>query len=122
MSQKYTVHIYNWSLTNNSSLKYVYKGGSFSYDWITNPIANYVDNQWHMLTVTFDGTLGMIYLDGTLFVTKASSSLNWGSMVNVTYFGVNNNEKFYNGKLDNFRSYNRALTPSEIQALFNAKQ
>ncbi len=92
--------------------------------WTSNSIASYVNNQWHMLTFTYDGNLAMLYIDGTLFqtVTSAGSKLTWGSDVNACYFGVNNNEGFYNGKLDNFRSYNRAITAAEVQTLFDAKQ
>ena len=77
-----------------------------------------------MLTFTYDGNLAMLYLDGILFqtVTSTGSKLTWGSNVNACYFGVNNNEGYYNGKLDNFRSYNRAITAAEVQTLFNAKQ
>ena len=79
-----------------------------------------------MLTLTFNGTTGLIFLDGVLFETKANNELRWSSLVNTSYLGTtadkNGNLGFYNGKLDNFRSYNRALTVAEINALFNAKQ
>lgn len=68
--------------------------------------------------------IGGMYIDGNLFQTETSpnSRWTWGSNVNATYFGVNNNVKFFNGKFDNFRSYNRALTAQEVQMLYNAKQ
>jgi len=92
--------------------------------WTSNSVASYVNNQWHMLTFTYDGNLAILYIDGNLFQTETSpnSRWTWSSNVNATYFGVNNNEKFFNGKLDNFRSYNRALTAQEVQMLYNAKQ
>ena len=92
--------------------------------WTSNSVASYVNNQWHMLTFTYDGNLAILYIDGNLFQTETSpnSRLTWGSNVNATYFGVNNNEKFFNGKLDNFRSYNRALTAQEVQTLYNAER
>ena len=94
--------------------------------WTTNSASNYVDNRWHMLTLTFDGNTGMIFIDGVLFETKANNELKWASDANTCYLGTtadkNGNIKFFNGKLDNFRSYNRALTAQEVQMLFNAKQ
>lgn len=111
--------------TETSCLSYVAgdKAGSWaSLTWTTNSLASYINNQWHMLTFTYDGNLAMLYIDGILFQTVTSEKYTWGSNVNATYFGVNNNEKFFNGKLDNFRSYNRALTAQEVQMLFNAKQ
>ena len=115
-------------LDGNSCIEYR-SGVEHAYSpvtWTTNSISSYVDNRWHMLTLTFNGTTGLIFLDGVLFETKANNELNWSSNVNTSYLGTtadkNGNLGFYNGKLDNFRSYNRALTTQEIQMLFNAKQ
>ena len=114
------------SITQNSALKMVYitntSVNSSTPQWVTNSISSYIDNHWHMLTFTFDGTNGKIYMDGALFEMKGSSKLQWGSNVNTTFFGTNFNMGYYNGKLDNFRSYNRALTAQEVQTLYNAKQ
>ena len=104
-----------------------YDSGNYAY-WVTDgSVSPYIDNRWHMLTLTFNGSIGMIYIDGNLFETKSSHDLAWGSEVNNSFLGVDKEEHgnaygFYNGKLDNFRSYNRALTTQEIQMLFNAKQ
>jgi hypothetical protein len=79
-----------------------------------------------MLTLTYDEAVAMIYIDGVLFETKESVDLRWGTNVETTYFGVATTKSgklgYYNGKLDNFRSYNRALSSAEVQALYNAKQ
>ena len=79
-----------------------------------------------MLTLTYDEAVAMIYIDGALFETKESVDLRWGTDVETIYFGVATTKSgklgYYNGKLDNFRSYNRPLTDSEIQTLYNAKQ
>ena len=75
-----------------------------------------------MLTFTYDGNLAMLYMDGNLFQTVTSSKYTWGSNVNASYFGINNNTGQFHGKLDNFRSYNRAITAAEVQMLYNAKQ
>jgi len=108
---------------DNTCIKY--NSYKTSKAWGTTAITDYVDNQWHMLTFAYDGNIGTIYLDGVLFATKVAD-LKWGSNVNVSFLGTttinSGNIGFYNGKLDNFRSYNRALTASEVQTLFNAKQ
>ena len=104
-----------------------YCSGNYAY-WTTDgTVTPYIDNRWHMLTLTFNGSIGMIYIDGNLFETKSRDDLAWGSEVNNSFFGVDKEQHgdaygFYNGKLDNFRSYNRALSTTEIQALYNAKQ
>ena len=123
-------HFMECTIKLNETSCFNYNAGDKPYtswsdlQWTSNSIASYVNNQWHMLTFTYDGNLAMLYLDGILFqtVTSTGSKLTWGSNVNACYFGVNNNEGYYNGKLDNFRSYNRAITAAEVQTLFNAKQ
>lgn len=92
----------------------------------TNSINSYIDNRWHMFTFTYDGNLGIIYIDGVLLETKSNTHLGWMEAINATYIGSNvrmfGSASNFNGKLDNFRSYNRALTAQEVQTLFNAKQ
>ena len=120
---------YSLNLTESSCINYI--ADSPIYPTTTNnPISNYLDNQWHMLTISVvnNGNLAMIYLDGVLFESTQSYGNNgwsWGSNVTMTFIGsaVNNNHAGkFNGKLDNFRSYNRALTAQEVQTLYNAKQ
>ena len=94
--------------------------------WKTiDPITQYIDNQWHMLTLTYNGTIGMIYVDGSLFEALSSNFLMWGSYVTTSMFGAdatNSTNGYFEGSLDNFRSYDRAITSAEVQTLYNAKQ
>lgn len=112
------------ALVFSSSANIYYR--SYGSGWTTNgTVSNYLDNQWHMMTLTYDGTILMAYIDGTLFETKSESDMKWGSNVNVSYIGAdetNSLGSYFTGKLDNFRSYNRALTANEIQMLYKAKQ
>lgn len=110
--------------SSNGNIKYV--SGSGTTLTTNGTVSNCLDNQWHMVTVTYDGTILMIYVDGVLFDSKASNSMAWGSSVTVSYFGTDDGYGgawgYFTGKLDNFRSYNRALTAQEVQTLYNAKQ
>ena len=119
---------YSLNLTESSCINYI--ADSPIYPTTTNnPISNYLDNQWHMLTISVvnNGNLAMIYLDGVLFESTQSYGNNgwsWGSNVTMTFIGsaVNNNHAGkFNGKLDNFRSYNRSLSALEVQSLYQAK-
>ena len=90
-----------------------------------NTIEAYTNNQWHMVTFTYNGAMGMIYFDGMLYATSTNTDYMWNTP-GATYFGSNcrmlDNKTNFNGKLDNFRSYSRALSATEVQALYNAKQ
>lgn len=111
-------------ITADSHFKYY--PNTAANNWVTGEeMSQYIDNQWHMLTLTYNGTVGMMYVDGTLLEAKSSDRLEWGTYVTTSLIGAdmtNSTNGYFNGKLDNFRSYNRALSASEIQTLFNAKQ
>ena len=111
-------------IMNNSRFRYT---PNHNIDgWTTNgDVTQYLDNQWHMVTITFDSKIAMMYIDGTFFESKNSTYMIWGSNVNESYFGADLTQSlfgFFKGKLDNFRSYDRALSESEIQTIYKAKQ
>lgn len=113
--------IFYMGFTGNSCISLTTRRG---YTWTsTNPITSYINNQWHMLTFTWNGTTANYYIDGILLETTQNSNLYWSTDVHAFYFGKHlRMDTVYNGKLDNFRSYNRALTQDEVRALYNAKQ
>ncbi|HPW65626.1 MAG TPA: carboxypeptidase regulatory-like domain-containing protein [Salinivirgaceae bacterium] len=92
-----------------------------------NPLpSNFLNNTWHLLTVTSDGTYLKYYIDGNLQDNKSTNSY-WPNHANfrIGFFAYNNmgtSQRYYNGHFDNVRIYNRALTQSEIMEIFNAKQ
>lgn len=118
----------NGRLVINTGTGYSSTSGS---TWITaNPITAFLNNQWHMLSFTYNGTTCIWYIDGVLFESIQSNSMYWLSTgINTTYFGkhgasygYSGNLMPFNGKMDNIRTYNRALTQDEVRALYNAKQ
>lgn len=99
-------------------------GGSWT---LSGPISTFLNNQWHMLTVTYTGSVASVYIDGALFETCNHNNLIWWDGYTRTYIGTNldySNQynNYYEGKMDNIRTYDRALTAAEVQALYNAKQ
>jgi hypothetical protein len=78
----------------------------------------YKDGKWHFIAGLFDGIAQYLYVDDTL---QGKQNRNYTSFNNSNvYIGndVNSCNPFI-GKLDEIRMYNRTLTTSEIQALFN---
>ena len=94
--------------------------------WETSGVVtSFFNNQWHMLTITYTGSLISLYIDGMLFETESSSGQFWWQQCTNVYIGGNmaqSSHFFFDGHLDNIRTYNRALTADEVQALYNAKQ
>ncbi len=91
------------------------------------PIIN--DGMWHYATVVFDASgasvTGAIYLDGEGYGTLDSgvSISGWATATsNPLKLGraiSGDSTYFFNGQIDEPRVYNRALSPSEVSALYN---
>ena len=80
------------------------------------------NNQWYHFVVTYDNNNVRFYKDGLIINTKiqTGSSINNS---NPLRFGANSllNGDWFNGKLDDIRIYNRALTDTEVQQLYQAE-
>ena len=77
-----------------------------------------ITSGWHLVTATYDGTTGRLYVDGVIvasdtFSAPANTSLPLyiGSDFMGSGFG-------WHGSLDEVRLYNRALTSAEVLALY----
>ena len=108
-----------------------YNGQSF-----TKPLFN---GQWHHLAFTYDETTSIlkIYFDGVEVPTPGTQGnlglgkLNLSSATNLVVGGWNKHANIegptdawisgFTGKMDQFRLYGKALTASEVLALYNSK-
>lgn len=76
------------------------------------------DGRWHNATVTFDGSLVTLYVDGAyansarLPLDTALATFNIGRQIM--------NSEFFAGAIDDVRVYDRVLTATEVKALFTA--
>ncbi len=81
------------------------------------------DGKWHFVTGTWDGTNIKVFVDGVQSggSTAFSGILKQGQS-NDAYIGMIETglPGFFPGSIDDVRIYNRALTASEIQALYKA--
>ncbi|HEY5945466.1 MAG TPA: LamG domain-containing protein, partial [Kofleriaceae bacterium] len=81
----------------------------------------FVVGQWHHVAATYDGADRRLYVDGTL-VTNAFANGPIGYDSHSAWIGCDDNGTagfalHFNGALDDFQVYNRALTQTEIQML-----
>jgi hypothetical protein len=76
---------------------------------------------WDHVCVTSTGTTAVLYLNGEV-VKSAAMTLNPSSLGPTTQDWLgrsqSSSDPYLNGKIDNFRIYNRALSASEVMALF----
>jgi len=80
-------------------------------------------NSWKHLVITSTGAGGTLefFVNGSNYGTLASPSYNWtggGSLQLAAEVGVG----VFKGEIDDYRFYDRALTPAEITALYNNKE
>ncbi len=79
------------------------------------------DNNWHLLVAIYDGTTQHIFVDGQLIISKVEQNPNPNTLIlNIGSGGglMGNFHRFIGG-IDDVRIYERALTMSEIQALYH---
>ncbi len=75
------------------------------------------DGNWHLVTASYDGTTGRIYVDGVLdTATAMTNQLNNTS--STLYIGTQVTS-FFQGSIDEVRIYNTALSAAQIQTLYN---
>lgn len=95
-----------------------------------NGIVN--NGQWHHIVAVHDATVGIttgsvkIYIDGVLQpsvtcnVSGTTSPINSNSGLPIRIgLDVPSGNRYFNGDLDDFFLYNRALTPAEVLQLYN---
>ena len=75
-------------------------------------------NNWYLLTGTFDGTTARLYVNGELQSSAARSDI--ATTTNVLRIGQQKagTNRWFNGRIDDVRIYNRALSAAEVQQTY----
>jgi hypothetical protein len=75
-------------------------------------------NSWCHVAVTLDGSLGVLYLDAVPVATNASLTVRpWQLLCKSNYLGKSQwaGDPYFNGEIDSFRVFSRALSAQEIR-------
>jgi hypothetical protein len=105
-SIKYSI----WLSSNQTSWDILYNESSN---------ANFVINEWKHVVMVKSNTTYFIYIDGMLDRTITTSIVAQSYLTGLKFGTYWNGQEAFNGKLDDFGVWNRALTPQEIADLFN---
>lgn len=129
-----------WTPTSDAIVKFYMVDDNCKCDtWLTweggNKVPGVQDNNWHHMAFVYDATTSKLtlYVDGVANpnvpqwgshgAEKIDGSkvtgLNIGGNTNIKDMGWGQN---WDGGLDQFRMYNKALTAAEVAALYNGKQ
>jgi hypothetical protein len=78
---------------------------------------NLVDDNWHLVTATYNGSVVRLYIDGN-FISEQGASLNTGT--DSLYIGSRiGGGSAFAGAIDQVAVWNRALTDQEILDMYN---
>lgn len=88
-------------------------------NWVRTSTSDFNDNQWHYLLIQRDGTTLRYYVDAVLLDVETLAG-DITSNADLLIGTSNDFLGFYVGLIDEIELYNRALTASEIQSIYNA--
>ena len=74
-------------------------------------------NNWHHIVVTFNNGTINVYADGNSKGSTTTPNTVFNSGANF-YIGDDNSGTFFNGKIDQVRIFNKALSSSEVTTLY----
>ena len=85
-------------------------------------VVEYTNNEWQHITATYDGETIRVYRNAGTPVENTTPSGNLNNDTAVLRIGKDSEQsdaRHFDGSIDDVRVYNRALSPQEIQQLYN---
>ena len=101
---------------NTGVMRFAIKNGGAEQQ-INAPVA-LPTNSWCHVAVTLDGSNGILYLDAIPVATNTSLTIRpWQLLTTSNYLGKSQfgADPFFNGKIDSFRVFSRALSAQEVR-------
>ena len=107
---------YNLQFDNGNEPEFtIHDDGS----WVTAQYGNSVSsNQWHHYVGTYDGTTIRFYVDGTLVDTNTVGDMDETNLPLGIAENLDASGRHLDGKMDEIRLYDRALSASEVSQLY----
>ena len=122
-SWSYSMHVsktgqtFNCRFTITSAPTYI----DLSWPGGVNGLQPYL-NQWNLVTCTYDGAQAKMYVNGVLRNTKNNPGVLAQNSEDIIIGNKLPNNYYFNGKIDDVRIYNKALTPQDVTDIFNLVQ
>ena len=112
----YGTGAYNFFINASGNLIFSQEG---NFDYVSGP--SITDTNWHHVAMTKAGGTIVFYLDGVAYTTPPYDvTLTFTGGPLELDFGERTMTTVFSGALDELSFYNRALSTSEIQAIYNA--
>ena len=105
-------------ITLRSTGKVYFESGSGA-DQIFSAVSK-SDGNWHQVILTYDSTTVRMYVDGILEGSATATLETLSSAFQLGNMPWDSNYK-YTGQIDDIRVYNRALSATEVQQIYNSQ-
>jgi hypothetical protein len=109
-------YLHAGSSNNNSPATGIFSGGQ---ERILYGGTRLTANTWVHLASTYDGTTQRLYVNGVQVASRAQTG-NIQTSTGVLRIGASVWGEYFQGRIDDVRIYNRALTAAQIQSDMNA--
>ena len=103
---------------NTGKMRFAIKNGGA--EQLIDAPAALATNSWQHVAVTLDGASGVMFLNGSPVATNNSVTIRpWQLLARSNYIGESQftNDPTFNGRIDSFRIFGRALGAAEIKDL-----
>lgn len=108
--------VYELYLTGDKACNAIWRGGSWTETCSTTSIS---PNHWYHVATTLGAGGARLYLNGVL-ENITSSALPTDQVITAINVGRASGFYYFSGLVDELKLYNRALTATEIQGIYNA--
>lgn len=108
----------SWGIGLSTNRSYITLAGLTTDPLLTNPVLT--TSSWYHLVATYDKQNVKFYINGVLDTVR-SVSTSTPSNTNPVRIGANSilSNNWFDGKLDDIKIYDKALTQSEVDNLYN---
>jgi alpha-L-arabinofuranosidase len=116
-----TVNMFLTPRSGSSAIRFAITTNGGSSEQQINGTAALPTGAWKHVAVTLSGSLGILYVDGVEVGRNGSMTLKPSSLgsTNLNYIGKSQYaDPYLDGQVDDFRIYDRALSSSEVLALY----
>ena len=113
-----TQYMFLTPCSGSNTLRFVIKNGST--EQIVQTASQLTSSQWVHLAVTLSGNTATLYVNGTSAATNTSVTINPSDFsTTINYIGDSQwvADPLFNGRIDDFRIYNYALSAVQVAAL-----